>query len=190
MLRPSTLPEVSKSHADKAFAYLPGTSAPSGVERKKSFKRKVEAQRWLDQLQAEMHQGRYIDPSAGKTLVAVCAQRWCDGLVHLKPSTLERYRGIVNTHIVPVWGSWQVARITPNDVNRWIGTLVADGLRPSSVRQTHRVLSLILDAAVQDGRIGRNPAHGAKLPRPVRTEPMYLTPEQVGDLAEAEDATN
>lgn len=47
MLRPSTLTEVSKSHADKAFAYLPGTSAPSGVERKKSFKRKVEAQRWL-----------------------------------------------------------------------------------------------------------------------------------------------
>src|SRR5215212_10226955 len=100
---------------------------PNGAERKKTFTRKV------------------------------CAQRWCDGLVHLKPSTLERYRGIVNTRIVPVWGSWQIARITPNDVNRWIGTLVADGLRPSSVRQTHRVLSLILDAAVQDGRIGRNP---------------------------------
>ena len=158
---------------------------PGGAERKKSFTRKVEAQRWLDQLQAEIHQGRYIDPSAGKTLVAVCAQHWCDGLVHLKPSTLERYRGIVNTRIVPVWGSWQIARITPNDVNRWIGTLVADGLRPSSVRQTHRVLSLILDAAVQDGRIGRNPARGARLPRPVRTEPMYLTPEQVGALAEA-----
>ncbi len=158
---------------------------PSGAERKKSFTRKVEAQRWLDQLQAEIHQGRYIDPSAGKTLVAACAQRWCDGLVHLKPSTLERYRGIVKTHIVPMWGSWQIARVTPNDVNGWIGTLVADGLRPSSVRQTHRVLSLILDAAVQDGRIGRNPAHGARLPRPVRTEPMYLNPEQVGALAEA-----
>jgi integrase len=158
---------------------------PSGAERKKSFTRKVEAQRWLDQLQAEIHQGRYIDPSGAKTLVALYAQRWCDGLVHLKPSTLQRYRGIVKTHIVPVWGSWQIGRITPNDVNSWIGTLVADGLRPSSVRQTHRVLSLILDSAVQDGRIGRNPAHGAKLPRPVRTEPMYLTPEQVGALAEA-----
>ncbi len=158
---------------------------PNGTERKKSFTRKVEAQRWLDQLQAEIHQGRYIDPSAGKTLVAVCAQRWCDGLVHLKPSTLERYRGIVNRRIIPVWGDWQIARITPNDVNGWIGTLVADGLRPSSVRQTHRVLSLILDAAVQDERIGRNPAHGARLPRPTRTEPMYLNPEQVGSLAEA-----
>ena len=119
---------------------------PAGKQRKKSFARKVEAQRWLDQLQAELHQGRYIDPSAGKTLVATCAERLCENLVHLKPSTLERYRGIVNTHIVPVWGSWQIARITPNDVNGWIGTLVAVGLRPSSVRQTHRVLSLILDA--------------------------------------------
>jgi integrase len=33
--------------------------------------------------------------------------------------------------------------------------------------------------------IHMNPAHGAKLPRTVRTEPMYLTPEQVGALAEA-----
>jgi integrase len=158
---------------------------PNGAERKKSFTRKVEAQRWLDQLQADLHQGRYIDPSAGKALVAVWAQRWCDGLVHLKPSTLERYRGIVNTHILPVWCNWQIGRINPSDVNGWLSTLVADGLRPGSVRQTHRVLSLILDAAVQDGRIGRNPARGARLPRQVRTEPMYLTPEQVGALAEA-----
>ena len=63
--------------------------------------------------------------------------------------------------------------------------LVADGLRPGSVRQTHRVLSLILDAAVQDGRLGRNPARGARLPRPVRKEAMYLSAEQVSAFAEA-----
>jgi hypothetical protein len=33
--------------------------------------------------------------------------------------------------------------------------------------------------------MSRNSAHGARLPRPVRTDPMYLTPEQVGALAEA-----
>ena len=64
-------------------------------------------------------------------------------------------------------------------------TLVADGLRPGSVRQTHRVLSLILDAAVQDGRLGRNPARGARLPRPVRKEAMYLSADQVSALAQA-----
>jgi integrase len=47
------------------------------------------------------------------------------------------------------------------------------------------VLSLILDAAVQDGRLGRNPARGARLPRPVRNEAMYLSAGQVSALAEA-----
>ena len=73
---------------------------PAGKQRKKSFARKVEAQRWLDQLQSEMHRGSYIDPSGGKTLVATYAQRWRDNLTHLKPSTLERYKGIVHTHIL------------------------------------------------------------------------------------------
>jgi integrase len=158
---------------------------PIGKQRKKSFGRKVEAQRWLDQLQAEMHSGHYIDPSGGKTLVSGWSQRWCDNLTHLKPSTLERYRGIVNLHILPVWGGWQIGKITTSSVNGWIRALVADGLRPGSVRQTHRVLSLILDSAVQDGRLGRNPARGARLPRAVRKEPRFLTAEQVSALAEA-----
>jgi integrase len=159
--------------------------SPDGRQHKKSFQRKVEAQRWLDQLQAELHQGLYIDPAAGKALVAVYAKRWLGNLTHLKPSTLERYKGIVNTHIIPVWGGWQLGRIAPGDVNGWIATLVADGLRPGSVRQTHRVLSLILDAAVQDGRLGRNPARGARLPRVVRREPTFLTADEVTALAGA-----
>jgi integrase len=158
---------------------------PGGAQRKKSFARKAEAQRWLDQLQSEMHSGHYVDPSGGKALVAAVAQRWCDNLTHLKPSTLERYRGIVNTHILPVWGGWPIGKITASDVNGWIRTLVDSGLRPSSVRQTHRVFSLILDAAAQDGRLGRNPARGARLPRAVRTEPTFLTANQVVALAEA-----
>jgi integrase len=159
--------------------------SPDGRQHKKSFQRKVEAQRWLDQLQAEMHQGLYIDPAGSKALVAVYAKRWLDNLTHLKPSTLERYKGIVNTHILPVWGGWQIGKITTSDVNGWIRARVADGLRPGSVRQTHRVLSLILDSAVQDGRLGRNPARGARLPRVVRREPTFLTAEQVSAFAEA-----
>jgi integrase len=166
-------------------SWLARWRSPDGRQHKKSFRRKAEAQRWLDQLQAEMHHGLYIDPAGGKALVAVYAKRWQDNLTHLKPSTLERYRGIVNTHIVPVWGGWQLGKIAPSDVNAWISTLVADGLRPGSVRQTHRVLSLILDSAVADGRLGRNPAKGARLPRPVRKEPMYLNAAQVSALAQA-----
>lgn len=161
---------------------------PAGRQRKKSFARKVDAQRWLDQLAAEMHRGHYIDPAAAKVLFGPYVERWAEGLPHLKPSTAARYRGIVRRHVLPKWGSWQLGRISKSDVNAWITELVEQGLRPGSVRQVHRVLSLVLDAAMGDGRIARNPAVGVNLPRQVRAEPVFLTAEQVRRLAAAAGA--
>lgn len=53
---------------------------PSGKQRKKSFARRVDAERFLIELQAEMQRGRYIDPSAGKLLFSFYAERWLSGL--------------------------------------------------------------------------------------------------------------
>jgi hypothetical protein len=46
-------------------------------------------------------------------------------------------------------------------------------------------VSLILALAVRDGRLARNPAVGVPLPRTVRGEQVFLTHEQVDQLAEA-----
>ena len=93
---------------------------PSGHQRKKSFARKVDAQRWLDQALSDLHRGRYIDPAAAKAMTGAYAAQWASGLAHLKVSTATRYRGIVRVHIVPRWGTWQLGKITPSDVNAWI----------------------------------------------------------------------
>jgi integrase len=53
------------------------------------------------------------------------------------------------------------------------------------VRKVHRVLSLILDLAVRDGRLARNAAAGINLPRPNRQERQYLSHAEVDALAEA-----
>lgn len=158
---------------------------PAGRDRSKSFARKVDAERFLAQLSADMHRGMYIDPAAGKVTLDTLAETWVSGLAHLKPSTAERYRGIVRRHIVPRWGRWPLRSIAHSDVSAWVGDLHRAGLAPGTVRQTYRVLSLILDATVQDGRIARNPAAGVALPRRVRSEPRFLTAEEVGRLAQA-----
>lgn len=160
---------------------------PTGKQCKKSFRRKLDAQRWLDQLNADRHRGQYIDPAAGKVLVRSLAETWAAGLSHLKPSTVARYRSIVGSHIVPTWGRWALAGIGHSDVAAWVSSLTEAGLRPGSVRQIHRVLSLILDVAVLDGRIGRNPAKQVKLPRQVRDEPRFLTPGELSRLVEVCD---
>ena len=163
---------------------------PSGRQRKKSFGRRVDAQRWLDQMRAETHRGQYVDPAGGRLRLGPYALTWMAGQGHLKPSTAYRYQGIVNHHIVAHWGSWPLGSVTHSDVAGWIAGLSAGGLRPGSVRQIHRVFAMIMSAAVVDGRIGRSPADGVKLPRQVRAEPRSLTSTEIGRLATAAGPDN
>ncbi len=155
---------------------------PTGRQRKKSFARKADAQRWLDQMQAASHRGQFIDPVAAKLKIGEFAAIWLDGMGHLKPSTAARYASIVRVHIEPQWGLWSLGEVRHSDVTAWVGRLVAAGSRPGTVRQIHRVLSMIFEAAVTDGRIATNPAAKVRLPSPVRGEPRFLTAGEVTDL--------
>ncbi|WP_323098121.1 tyrosine-type recombinase/integrase [Intrasporangium sp. YIM S08009] len=158
---------------------------PSGRQRKKSFGRRVDADRFLAALMADLYRGTYIDPAAGKLLFAAYAETWSRGLAHLKPSTADRYRDTLRTHVLPQWGGWPIGRIAHSDVAGWVGDLATSGLSAGSVRKIYLVASLVLDGAVQDGRIARNPAKGVRLPRQVRREPRFLTPEELARLVDA-----
>ena len=88
-------------------------------------------------------------------------------------------------HILPTWGLVPLSSVTHSDVAAWTTRLSADGLAGSTVRYVHRVLSLILEHAVRDGRLARNPATGVRMPRARMPEKRFLTHEQVATLADA-----
>ena len=75
-----------------------------------------------------------------------------------------------------------LAKITHADLAEWVSTI---RLAAASVHYVHRVMSLILELAVRDGRISRNPAHGVRLPKVGSTERRFLTAQQVHKLADA-----
>lgn len=157
---------------------------PGGEQRTKTFDRRVDAERYLTTIESSKLSGSYIDPTRSRVTVGEWADRWLAGQAHLKPSTRERYAGIVRKHIRPRWGTTRLADLTHADVQSWV-TKLCRGAAPATVRKTHRVLSLILALAVRDGRLLRNPAADIKLPRPESREQRYLTHEQVHDLARA-----
>src|SRR6188472_1720289 len=68
---------------------------PAGVQRNKTFDRKVDAERFLTTVESAKLTGSYIDPAASRLTVGMWAQRWLEGQTHLKPSTRERYAGIL-----------------------------------------------------------------------------------------------
>lgn len=155
---------------------------PEGLQRNKTFARRAEADRFLATVEGAKLAGTFVDPARSKEMLGPCADQWIAGQVHLKPSTLVRYQGIVGKQIEPAWGTSELGSITPGRVQQWVALLSTE-LAPASVRKIVRVFSLILDSAVMDGRLARNPAHGVNLPRVVKQEHRYLTHQQVADLA-------
>jgi integrase len=157
---------------------------PAGAQRNKTFNRKVDAERFLAGVENAKVTGSYVDPALAKVTGGDWADRWLAGQAHLKPTTHERYAGILRTHIHPRWGKVKLANISHADVQVWVSALAKEH-SPATVQKIHRVLSLILDMAVNDGRLVRNVATGVNLPRVAKHEHLYLTHDQVDDLAHA-----
>jgi len=157
----------------------------SGCEHARHFARKLDAERWLASVEVAKARGEWLDPAAGKVQLGEWAEQWLSGQVQLKPSTYARYGLILRKQVLPTWSRVPLSAVTYSDVSAWVKTLSSSHLSASSVRHAHRVLSLILDHAVKDGRISKNPAKGVRLPRAVRSQMIFLSHGQVDQLADA-----
>ena len=158
---------------------------PSGREHAQHFDRKIDAQRWLAASEITQARGEWLDPHRARVRVGEWSTTWLAGQVQLKPSTRARYELAVRRQILPTWRNVPLAEITYADVATWVQRLAASHLAPASVRYAHRVFSLILDDAVRDGRLARNPATGVRLPRVIESQKLFLSHDQVADLAAA-----
>jgi hypothetical protein len=85
-----------------------------------------------------MQTGVYVDPNRGKITIGDWSARWLDGQAHLKPSTHERYAGILREHVLPQWSAVQLIDVTHADVQARVSRLAARR-SPATVRKVHRV---------------------------------------------------
>lgn len=92
---------------------------------------------------------------------------------------------MLRSRIIPTFGRRPLSSLLPSEVQAWVSTMDADGLSASRIHEAWVVLSQILDAAVRDGRVARNPARGVKLPRQPRREAQYFEPRDIERIARA-----
>lgn len=166
-----------------------GYRGPDGREHSKSFGRKLDAERWLrDELQRQ-DQGIWVDPAAGRVTVADWSEGWLTGRVGLTEKTRAGYAGILISRVYPTFGQVQLGRVSRAAVTRWVSEMAAEGLSPSRVRNCFNVLAASLEAAVNQGLIGRNPARGVELPSlPLYDDRRFLTAQEVDRLADATES--
>lgn len=155
--------------------------SPDGRNRtKQGFRTKDLAQEWADNNAVSIHQQDWIDPNAGRVKVEEVGEAWLDTLAHLKPSTRELYTQVWVSAVKPYWGTTRLNAIKPSMVQTWVSNM---DYSPSWVRHAHNVLAQVLDAAIADKRIKKNPARGVKLPRKVSTVKVYWTMRQLQAFA-------
>lgn len=157
---------------------------PDGRERSKTFRRRIDAERWLRDELGKADRGVWVDPSAGEVTFGEWTVGWLRGLT-LKPKTRAGYESLLRSRVLPRFGSLPLAKITRAEVRAWQTEMLEEGLSPARVRQARQVLHAALDQAVVDDLITRNPTERVKPPKVRPRRQLFLTADQVESLAAA-----
>ncbi|MGP4916807.1 tyrosine-type recombinase/integrase [Brachybacterium tyrofermentans] len=153
-------------------------------EHARHFKRKIDAQQWLDDVTTAVGSGSYVDPVRAKTTVATVAETWMESPSWAE-STRARNRSILDAHVLPRWGTMPLSDVHHEDVQSWVTGLGKAGMAGGTVRKVYGVLNGVLKAAIRGKRLAVNPAAEVMLPRQDMKRRRYLTGVQVEALAAA-----
>jgi integrase len=129
---------------------------PDSNERTKAFKNKALADNHWRDMESDRDRGDYRDPKAGRELFADIAQRWLSSRT-VDPSSRIRYESVYRLHVEPVFGCKRVRTIKPSDVSTF-QTELGERFGPSTVATARLILVGVLNLAVADDLVKKNPA--------------------------------
>ena len=141
---------------------------PNGRERSRTFPRKVDAERFLATVDADLVRREWVDPRLGKKTFREWADEFESSRVDLEATTQAQHAAYLRNHLLPRFGDQSLAAITEMQVRAFVAQLVKDGLAPATVTKNLRILSQILKAAVRNPLISDNPCDGVKGPGEAR----------------------
>ena len=84
-------------------------------------------------------------------------KRWIDERPNLRPKTIRLYRCLLRGHIAPQFESKTIGEIKDAHVWSWRKKLLDSGVSMVTTAKAYRLLKAILNTAVDDGIIRRNP---------------------------------
>lgn len=169
---------------DRPKPWLAKYRGPDGRQHSRSFHRKVDAERWIRDEESKIDRAAWVDPRGGAIPLSDFAETWLGGLHELKPKTVNEYRWHLNSRVLPTFGDKRLRSINPATVREWQNRLLANGLSTGTVRQSRGVLSLILNQAVNDGLLVRNPCDRVKPPTVRPRRQSFLTADQLAALSD------
>lgn len=141
--------------------------AGSGIRVRETVRgSKVDAERRLTEMLRDYDTKGVIPDREGT--VRTFSRTWLAHVAHrIKPTTLKRYRELLECHVVPAIGPIRLTELRPAAVSAVIAK-VLEVRSPRTAVNTYRVLSEMLAEAVRWGAIATNPAAAIRPPRAPR----------------------
>ncbi len=141
----------------------------------------------------EIEKGLFIEP--GKLTFKEFTERWLRDYAetNLEPKTIESYKEKL-TRILQAMGHLRIKDVRPNHLLEFYINLQEDGVRkdgkpgglaPNNIRHHHRVISSILQDAVEWQVIPSNPAARVKPPKVPKYQARVYDEDQVTDMLAA-----
>ncbi|MGW7487171.1 tyrosine-type recombinase/integrase [Streptomyces sp. NPDC054786] len=159
---------------------------PDGQEFRtpETFETKKDAEVWLSQIEADLTRGDWQDPDAGAVNFKEYALQWVDER-GLSATTDELYRRLLRLHILPTFEGLDLDEITAPCVRTWRTERLSTTGAATTVAKSYRLLKAILETAVDDELIRRNPCRIRGAGKESSAERQIATVDQVDALANA-----
>jgi integrase len=147
---------VPNARYGKGKRWLACWQDPDGGEPTKAFTKKRDADLYWQKMETDAARGEYFDPKAGEETFGSVEQRWLASRV-VDPATKIRYESVARLHVDPTLGKRTVNKIKPSDVQTFQAKL-GERFGPSTVAAARLIVVGVLDLAVEDDLIKKNPA--------------------------------
>lgn len=173
------------SHREKRGArYRARFTDPTGAKHSRTFTRKVDAQRFLRELDAAMLRGSWVDPRDADMAVADWAEEFLSLCRRLAERTQETYRRDLTRFVLPRFGTYRLGHIPADEIENWLNDEIDAGIAPSSVLRHYRTLRRLLQDAVEKQKIAANPCDRVDPPRVPKREMVFLDWDEVLALSD------
>ncbi|NPV80167.1 MAG: site-specific integrase [Firmicutes bacterium] len=167
-----------------------------GCDKLTRCKARKEADKLLAEFSLEVEKGLYIAPS--KLTFKDFMERWIRdyGETNLAPKTLFRYKEMLDSRILPAMGHIPIEKLKPMHLLEFYKNLQEDGVREDgkpgglserTILHHHRLISAILQDAVDWEVIPSNPASKVKPPKVKKTQAPCYDEEQTARMLAALD---
>lgn len=149
-----------------------------------TYATKTDAEVALTHIEADISRGQWEDPDKGAVPFAEYADAWLRDR-KLADRSRERNEAVIRLHVTPTFGSGSLADVTTSRVRAWRGQLLAAGVGEPTVVKAYQVLRAIMNTAVDDELVRRNPCRVKGADRYDVPERPVLTVAEVYAAADA-----